>query len=501
VRNALAAVGIVALFCVTDLVQIHHKWWWLALQVMACAFFFAANCRALSKRPLWMRIPVILLLSGLLAYGTIFSVFISYRIVYEKRVTAPAQVSGRVTDLSGNPISGAHLRSYWCHPQPETRNELEMETKSDEDGLFNFESKRGSNYLRVQADGYAQMHCRRDAEPGLNPGWDFKLAESVCVTGTVRDTRGRAVPGVSVRLAPMIPKGTEATATRFGAGGAPLPTDSEGRFHVTTAAPCLNAISVVIRDRNDHMLQYPVNGCYINLESGKIPGPLEIDLNPAEDYVISGRVTDADGNPARNIFCDIHTRHGVHWYDRSDDEGYFAIDGLDGTGMNTFTVHFSGSHRGQRVKFAIEDVPMNTTNLQAVITDSDPGRKKGRAKTYKMDFDTNVVGSIQGTVVFPDKYHHAMIRIASEPDPDDWYSSTQPHHKQGVLARFFVMHSGGSYQLANVPAGRWYVIAAMNHPCISRYTPVRTEIIEVGEGEEVTTDFDLTPYLDLPYDE
>jgi len=495
-------VGVVVLFYVTDLVDSRPEfrtWWGPAFQVLACTFFFAANRRAFRRRPLWVRVPVILLLSALLAYGTMLSFLISYRIVHQKRMTASARASGRVTDSSGDPIANAQLFNVWIHP--ETQKHVETETKSDADGHFSFETKRGHNYLSARADGYAHMSFGRDANPGLNRGWDFRLPKSVCVTGTVRDTRGRPVPSVSVRLSPMIPRVTKWTETRFMGGWAPTPTDKEGRFHITTAAPCLNEISVVIRDRNDHMLQYPVNGRYINLESGKSPGPLEIILNPAEGYMISGRVTDAEGNPAENVFCDIYIPSGPHWFDRSDDEGYFAIKGLDGMGAKTFKVHFSGSHRGREVKFAIADVSMNTTNLQAVITESDSEQKEEWEKMFTMDFDTNVVGSVRGTVVYPDKYHYCKIRIASEPDPDGWYEWMLPHHQEGVLAHLPVMRSGDSYQLPNVPVGRWYVIAAINHLYIHRYTPVRTEIIEVREGGRVTLDFDLTSHLNLPQDE
>jgi len=116
-------------------------WGWTAFQVLACTFFCVANRRAFRRRPLWMRVPVILLMSVLLAYGTISSFFISYRIFHQKRMTASAQVSGCVTDFSGKPIADAHLFNTWI--QPETQKDVETETKSHADGLFSFETKSG----------------------------------------------------------------------------------------------------------------------------------------------------------------------------------------------------------------------------------------------------------------------------------------------------------------------------------------------------------------------
>ncbi|MBU4198917.1 MAG: carboxypeptidase-like regulatory domain-containing protein [Verrucomicrobia bacterium] len=369
VLNMVAALGVLALLLLVDVIHIlvHQvpRSWWLLLVLLALAyvFFYVANRGILRGKTPCVRFTTIALGSALLAAVSFCLSWFVMLFFHAWIMSIPSRVSGRITDLLGNPIADARLAI--TPMSPETHSRYESETRSDAGGKFNLRAESGYNYLSVQADRHASMGFVRMANLGWSRNWDFELPRAVSISGRVLDTTGKPLPDRVVNFVPMIPREIPAFKARFTKGWPPTPTDTDGRFAITSAAPCLHKISV--RSANTDMLQYPVNDRYIDMSSSNCAEPLEIILHPAKDYMIAGHVKSADGNPIPHVFVDTYIPSGPHWVDRTDGQGAFRIQGLDGVGLSSFKVTFQGSHQGKDFDLTIDDVPMNSTNVTLVI--------------------------------------------------------------------------------------------------------------------------------------
>ena len=371
VNNLLAALGLLALFLLMDIIHmfIHvmsGEWWLQIFLALAIVFFCVANRRLFQKRRPVVRYAAIGLLSALLAVVALCGSFIAMLVFHSAIISLPADVAGRVTNPSGRPVAGARLElTFWSDEESPPRQEIE--TMSDADGRYRLRTRQGNSYMIVRADGYAAMSFNRKTHLGWNRNWDFELVPSVTLPGRVIDTAGQPVPDRVVALSPMQSRQKSSSPFAFVGGFSPEPTDNEGRFTITTAAPCLQEISV--GHRSSGFWQYPVNQPRIDLSSGHRPDFLEIVIRPARDYRIAGRVLDSAGQAITNVYVATYIPGGQHWFDRTDAQGAFCLQGLDGTRLTNFQVHFTSGFRGQQFDLAIADVPLNTTNLNLVVPD------------------------------------------------------------------------------------------------------------------------------------
>ncbi len=368
VSNLLAALGVLALFLLVDIIHIFvhtmsGRWWLWAFLALAIVFFCIANRRLFPRRRPVVRFAAIGMLSALLAVVSFCGSFIAMLVFHTTVLSIPANVSGRVTDLAGRPIPGAHLELVELYSESSRR--LEAETTSDTDGRFRLRTRHGDNQLSVHVEGYASMYFVRKAHVGWNRRWDFELAPAVTLSGRVIDTAGQPIPDRVVALTPLFSRRPKSSPATFRWGFSPEPTDRDGRYTITTAAPCLQAIRVKSRD-NDFM-QYPVNQRRVDLTSGQGPESLKLVLHPADAHQLAGHVRDTAGQPISNVYVDTYIPSGPHWTDRTDDQGAFCIQGLDGVGTSSFKVHFRGRVRGTGFNLTLDDVPMNTTNVNLVV--------------------------------------------------------------------------------------------------------------------------------------
>lgn len=192
-------------------------------------------------------------------------------------VSGPRWVSGRVTDLSGQPVPNAWLSIINVDREAGARP---SHARADAEGRFTLRATRGNNQLTVKAEGYSSMIFARPANRLRNRGWDFALPQAVSVSGRVVDTAGRPLPDRVVELVPMRTESFSKFQTRSRGIWPPPPTDKDGHFLVA-AAPFLNQIVVGTKAKVGH--QYPVNDRVLDLSSGTPPEFLEIILPPAEN--------------------------------------------------------------------------------------------------------------------------------------------------------------------------------------------------------------------------
>lgn len=277
ISNGMAALGVFVLLMLADMLPRPRSWHLWAFAALTCALFFVANRGIWRGRSPLVRYPAALLLSVLLAVPALVLSRAALLVVQEVIVWGPRWVSGRVVDLSDQPVPNAWLSIIDVDREAGSRP---SHARVDAEGRFTLRATRGNNQLTVHAAGYSSMTFVRPANRLWNRGWDFALPQSVSVSGRVVDTAGRPLPDRVVELLPLPPKGFSKFQTRFSEIWPPPPTDKDGHFHVA-AAPCLNRIVVGTKATGDR--QDPVNDRVLDLSSGISPEPLEIVLQPAEN--------------------------------------------------------------------------------------------------------------------------------------------------------------------------------------------------------------------------
>jgi len=277
-------------------------------------------------------------------------------------------VTGRVTDIEGEPIAGARLViKKW-----QSGLHHYSETRSDAEGRFSLDALPSNSRLFVYIDGYASMYRTHDVAKGVNRGWDFVLPKGAHVSGRVLDTKGNPQPDRVLELSSVDSGPPPAPGVSFFASGGEGRniTDEQGVFDMPSVAPGKHAIIAYHRspiggDRS--MQQVPVKGRLLEVEPGERVEDFEIRVNPPEDFALSGHIRDAAGNPMPGIGVDTFIPHGRHWWTKTDDDGAFYIEGLDGIGKSTFTVNFNGVKGAESFKLALHDVPVNATNIDLIV--------------------------------------------------------------------------------------------------------------------------------------
>jgi protocatechuate 3,4-dioxygenase beta subunit len=338
-------------------------------------------------------------------------------------------VTGRVTDAEGKPVAGARVTIRGWENGPELR----AETQSDAEGRFTVDAKPGNCRLFAYAKGYASMYRTHDVSEGVNPGWDFPLPKSAHVSGRVVDTKGKPAPGRILELWTVDAGPPPGPGLSFHASGGQGEdrTDANGVFDMPSVAPGRHSIMVYSPsplggDRN--MQQVPVKGSVLEVRSGDRVENFEIVVNPPEDFALSGHVRHADGTPMPGIGVDTFIPHGRHWWTKTDAQGAFRLEGLDGIGQSTFKVNFNDVSGAESFKLAILNVPLNATNVDLVVPGN--GNIEGTVRNAKT-----------GEAVTAYKVSVPVLRL---PDSGAVWEEPRVEIRQ---------NSGGTFTISNVPAG------------------------------------------------
>jgi protocatechuate 3,4-dioxygenase beta subunit len=369
--NTITCFFVVALYLLAQLIHVHvrllHSSLWQLSPFAVFALYGWVNRSLLSRLSRWVRVPLVLLVAVALSFCTLVVSRVSVRSLQGRYEAAPVLLSGRITDAAGSPIAGATVSLFHQDPSEAARH-TEFEVQTDRDGRFEATSRRGHHSITVTANGYAGLQLARDAKNKLNPDWNLALPYSVVVVGRLLDPHGNPLADRVVHLAPLSAKRRPSTEPFFVGGRSPEPSGPDGRFTIATAAPCVNRISV--QSNGGGAWQSPLNGHHLDLTSGQAVSSVDIVLRPVEAYAISGHVLDAAGRPLSNWYCGVHIPHGSAWWDQTDENGAFSIQGLDGIGASRHTLHF-GPREGGGTSFDLylDHVPVHTTNLVLTIPD------------------------------------------------------------------------------------------------------------------------------------
>jgi protocatechuate 3,4-dioxygenase beta subunit/thiol-disulfide isomerase/thioredoxin len=228
-----------------------------------------------------------------------------------------AKIAGTVRDESGNAIRKADvrlfhklLRSGW-EADAIFGKLLVSPTQTDESGNFSFDAVwlGFQDYgIAASAEGFGSLSSEDlKSFDGTDGAVSLVLkSASESLTGTVVDAEGKPVAGAWVNC--------------YGGGSSrgiqQIVTDSEGRFTIESLTPGRVSLEA---------------GKYDAESSRKVSGRFQIPCDPVQltlpvaDGVVSGKVVDAEGNPAAGAEVSAYM---MYRKSISDENGNFRITGL-----------------------------------------------------------------------------------------------------------------------------------------------------------------------------
>ena len=92
------------------------------------------------------------------------------------RNTGKTFVTGKISDIEGNPISGADLLIQDWNERGGGGEHYREEAKSDEKGQFLISAQPSDSRLFVGADGYASMTRTNEVFKGVNIGSEIRTS-------------------------------------------------------------------------------------------------------------------------------------------------------------------------------------------------------------------------------------------------------------------------------------------------------------------------------------
>ncbi|MHC5209222.1 MAG: carboxypeptidase regulatory-like domain-containing protein [Planctomycetota bacterium] len=231
-------------------------------------------------------------------------------------------IVGSVVDSSAKPVPGAAIRFYQMQVNAMFDVGHDIETVSDERGLFRIRNVRVSPFtLRVKAEGYANARVLGQVIPGqAATEWPVKvhLREVSSLTGSVLAKRDREpIEGATVEAVPLDPENDGGRAV----------TDADGNFEIEGIAAG-NYVVTAVADGFAKRSQRTWADAY--------GAPIQIVL--PEQGTLEGVVLGVGGQPVRSfeVQARFHRRRmdppsprfGVQRV--VSDDGSFVIQNLDG---------------------------------------------------------------------------------------------------------------------------------------------------------------------------
>ena len=341
---------------------------------------------------------------------------------------------------------------------------------ADENGRFVIGELKGGSYTaEVYADGYVQ-EIYDDAvsyetatritvtEPNATSGIWFLLDRGSTISGTVRDTQGNPIPGAWIEIS--APKSADSGWV------SPLPMVNRGGYASTDENGAYRVIGLAA---GEYIVRADVYGSwysgskwYNDAEDPQTATPISlhhgeevsgIDFRfayPHEFGIISGRVSDLEGNPIAGagvqVFTDMKSSGGFSYYGyaQTGPDGLYRIDGVP---AGQYTVSCWAQSGWQSVFRYWPDAETIEASTTVSVSESGPAEK--------IDFRMPVtVGTslIEGVVRSTDGrlLANASIQVMPAVQQD-------PANSRGTLYAWANTDSFGHYSVGQLPAGTYTV--------------------------------------------
>jgi hypothetical protein len=223
---------------------------------------------------------------------------------------------------------------------------------------------------------------------------------------------------------------------------------------------------------------------------------LDLRVLPPEAHTISGTVLDGQGNPRAGVVMGTYIPHDRAWWIRTDPQGRFELQSLNGIGRDPLDVDFDFDD----CKVVFRNVPIGTRDLKCIK--HPPGQVSGvlldedgirPVTNYEIKVErVHLLGcagialgpvakvtqpgapgafhiAIKGAIQFPEEdcdYVHILLREAGLDFPPNVWSG-RPAATDRALNWTSANKSSSQYEILHVPAGTWEVVAFA--PASERY--------------------------------
>jgi hypothetical protein len=270
----------------------------------------------------------------------------------ETRAGAPARtgaVTGVVVDLQGRPVAGAEVWGVAyrekCGP-----------TRSGGDGRFRLPDLKFDKRVTVWADAPGLARERRD-DVRIFPGTDRDLGRLTLLPGTriagrVVDAQGKPLAGAAIDLEhyrhelghTISSQGTEWTLSAGADGRFTTPPLPAGSGHFTFVAP--GKVRTFVQKTAE-------------------PGTPAIDLGDitlADEKLVTGVVTDAEGKPAPGV--EVIPDYDYENAAKSDKDGRFTVHGV-GTDLKSLRLQSNDYFAPKEFKVVAGQTDVKLTVIKA----------------------------------------------------------------------------------------------------------------------------------------
>lgn len=269
-------------------------------------------------------------------------------------LTPGLSIGGTVYDPAGSPLPGAQIQLI---NQSRGGNAPADSAKTGQDGayLLNYAVEPGVLYTVRAAHpvfGAAESDSITLAPGEHRDGVDLQLAKGHSVRGQVVTSDGRGVSGVTVSLRGKSDKSY--VPVQFAEVGA----DNEGRFEIANIPAGVYKPTVQLYGAQNETMQSLFYGEDFTMPADTDLDGLIIDVGPAVEGYISGKIMDNTSQPLGNIIVMAHSGTASA-SDRTAQNGTYRFEALGGAQFWMLEVVDSPGYAG----VMREKVPVNSENV------------------------------------------------------------------------------------------------------------------------------------------
>lgn len=236
------------------------------------------------------------------------------------RLALPSEVSGRVVDLAGAPVTRFVARAASPGPMAYMPGQSRQEKVADDEGRFTIDDlEDGPWKITIEAEGFGpsapvelDLPLAKGSEPLL-----ITLAPAATVTGLVLDPAGQPISGA--RVAPELELAAAIQSARNQGPSIEAHTDDQGRFELTGLGTGKHSISA---RANGFAPSEPTP---VEVAAGQRVEDLVLTLR--HGAVVTGEVYGPDGEPAGGVRIVAQGQGTMETLlERADGQGTFRLE-------------------------------------------------------------------------------------------------------------------------------------------------------------------------------